>query len=65
MRAMFCLPREDFLHQANVLENLASVLYDAKHQSPVIEHASVAFSVQIRHHALIEHRFGGWSAGYG
>ena len=30
-----------------------------------IEHVSVDFPPQIRHHGSIEHRFGGWSAGVG
>jgi hypothetical protein len=65
MRAMFLCLAKNFLHQANVLENLAKVLYGVKHQRPKVEHASVAFIVEIRHHGSIEHRFGGWSAGYG
>jgi hypothetical protein len=56
---------KSLLHQANALENLASVLDHVKHQRPKIEYASVAFIVQIRHHGSIEHRLGGWSAGYG
>jgi len=65
MRGICGSPRKNFLHQANVLENLAGVLYPAKHSRFRIEHASVDFPAQIRHHGSIEHRFGGWSAGYG
>jgi hypothetical protein len=57
-------PREDFLHQANVLDNLAILLYCVKHSYLSIEHARIAFTHQIRHHGSIEPCFDGRSAGY-
>lgn len=48
MRGIYQSPRKRFLHQANVLENRASVLYHVKKERFRIEHASVDLPPQIR-----------------